>query len=89
MNDNPNIDAIKKALKKAAQEAARDPENQDLLKGKVAPNILANVPIVPGQVQLEKAQEMAIQENAAKKKARTTPGGSRSSSDHLPPKTQD
>ncbi len=85
MNDKPEIEAIKKALKKAADKTNHDPENHDLLKGKVAPNILTNVPVVPGQAQLEKAQNMALQEKAAKKKARITPGGSFSSSDEGPP----
>jgi hypothetical protein len=89
MNDKPDINAIKKALKKAAADTAGDPDNQSLLKGKAVPNILANVPLVPGQIQLEKAQQMAIQEKAAKKKARITPGGSRSSSDNDPSQAED
>lgn len=79
-HEDPKIEAIKKELKKAASETEADPDNQGILQGKSVPNILADVPSVPGQKQLQKVQQAAIQENAPKHKSKLTPGGSKSSS---------
>jgi hypothetical protein len=79
-NDSATVEAIKKDLKKAAADAEADPENQGVLQGNSVPNVLADVPTVPGQKQLQKAQQAATQEKSNKKKSTMTPGGSRSSS---------
>ncbi len=80
-HDSPKIEAIKKAIKKAASDTASDPDNQSILQGKSVPNVLDNVPSVPGQKQLQKAQQTAILENSAKNKSKIKPGGgSRSTS---------
>lgn len=80
-HDSPQIEAIKKAIKKEAADATSDPENQGILKGKSVPNVVANVPSVPGQKQLQKAQQTAGLEHSAKNKSKMKPGGgSRSTS---------
>lgn len=80
-HDSPKIEAIKTALKKEASDTASDPDNQGILQGKSVPNVLANVPSVPGQKQLQKAQQTAGLENSAKNKSKVKPGGgSRSTS---------
>lgn len=80
-HDTPKIEAIKKEIKKAASDAASDPDNQSILQGKSLPNVLANVPSVPGQKQLQKTQQTAGLEHSAKNKSKIKPGGgSRSAS---------
>lgn len=80
-HDTPKIEAIKKAIKKEASDTATDPDNQSILQGKSVPNVLANVPSVPGEKQLQKAQQTAGLEHSAKNKSKMKPGGgSRSTS---------